>query len=92
MSSFKLFYLFDAVNNEYIGTIDAQESPLEEGIYLKPENCTDVKPLPFAEGYTQIFDGKEWQYKKLKLPRKQMVLLDCKISILAVTIEFKIVF
>lgn len=37
-------YAYDATTKEYLGTTQAQESPLEKGVILMPANSTQVPP------------------------------------------------
>lgn len=52
-------YNYD-VNGIYIGSSDADESPLEPGVFLLPANATDQEPPAVAEGEQAFFDGESW--------------------------------
>lgn len=56
-----IIYRYNEINHEYIGEMQAQESPLEEGVYLFPPHTTTIKPS-FDDGYVSVFDEekKEW--------------------------------
>ena len=56
-----IIYIYNEINHEYIGEMQAQESPLEEGVYLFPPHTTTIKPS-FDDGYVSVFDEekKEW--------------------------------
>ena len=63
-------FTYDNQTKEYIGSERQYIDPLEskkEGrdIYVMTDNTTDVKPLEFKEGFTQIWNGKKWEYKEL---------------------------
>lgn len=55
-------YLFDE-NNLFIGEYDAQESPLEAGIYLTPEKSTAIQPPALAANEFAVFNGNGWDIK-----------------------------
>ena len=57
-------YNYDGISGEYIGTSDARESPLEQGVYLIPANATDKQSLVFKKGYAVCFKEGAWQYVK----------------------------
>ena len=41
--------------------VPRQISPLEEGVWLMPGGCTDVKPPKFnAQTHTREFNGSKW--------------------------------
>jgi len=50
-----IIYIYNEINHEYIGEMQAQESPLEKGVYLFPPHTTTIKPS-FDDGYVSIFD------------------------------------
>ena len=56
-----IIYIYNEINHEYIGEMQAQESPLEKGVYLFPPHTTTIKPS-FDDGYVSVFDEekKEW--------------------------------
>lgn len=45
----------------YIGTTSADESPLEEGVYLLPRGCVETPPPAIPEGKAAHWDGTRWQ-------------------------------
>ena len=59
----KTVYLLDAATAELCGEYQAQESPLEPGKYITPENSTDIKPLTPKVGFAICFINGGWQYK-----------------------------
>lgn len=54
-------YNFSAQTGEYIFTSDADESPLEDDVYLIPANATDIEPPETGNHEIAVFDGNEWQ-------------------------------
>jgi hypothetical protein len=46
----------------FIGEYSCQESPLEPGIYLIPQNATEIPPLPNQDGYYTKFINGAWHY------------------------------
>ena len=65
-------------DGKYIGEELADESPLEEGVFLIPAFATDKPPLPEKEGYEVLFDGGEWVYNIIipPKPNEYSVLVD----------------
>lgn len=59
----KTIYLYDAITKEFISKYDAQESPLEKGVFLTPESSTAITPITSASGKFQYFNGTSWQLK-----------------------------
>lgn len=57
----KIAYLYDPVTRIFSGSTAVQESPLEEGIYLWPPECTEAIPPTPVEGQEAVFDGQEWK-------------------------------
>ena len=53
----KTVYLYDE-NGIYTGTYDAQESPLEPGIYIEPDLSTDIKPSHADKTWPKFVDNK----------------------------------
>lgn len=44
----------------YIGSSDADESPLEPGVFLIPAYATELEPPTCTESEIQIFDENSW--------------------------------
>lgn len=57
----KTFYIFDETTREYLSKYEAQCSPLQPDEFISPTFSTEVEPLSFNEGYSQVFDGSMWQ-------------------------------
>lgn len=65
----KIVYLFDE-NNAFSGVYEAQESPLEEGVYITPVLSTDIEPPSFTEKQTCHFVNGRWvvENKPVEIP------------------------
>lgn len=55
-------YNYDAETKEYIYTGIAQESPLEEGVYLIPPNATELAPPKNKANEVAIFDEEKQKW------------------------------
>lgn len=53
-------YRFHADTGEYAGTADADESPLEPGIFHLPAAATFDAPPPPAAGMARVWNGTAW--------------------------------
>lgn len=53
---------------EYLGSSEADESPLEEGIFLIPAGATDIAPPAPQEGFVVRFAGGAWGYSPIEAP------------------------
>ena len=53
-------YAYDATTKEYLGTTQAQESPLEKGIVLMPSNSTGIQPPALGEKQEAVWNGSGW--------------------------------
>lgn len=56
----KPHYLFDATTGEFNGVYDAQESPLEPGVYIAPTHSTDIAPPTPGVNQVAIFAAGAW--------------------------------
>jgi len=45
----------------FIGAVKAEESPLEEGVYLIPGGCVEIAPPAVPEHKAAWWNGKAWQ-------------------------------
>lgn len=54
-------YNYD-VNGKYTNESIADESPLEEGVFLIPAMATDKQPLLHKDGFDVIWIGTKWEY------------------------------
>lgn len=55
-------------NGEYHGESEANESPLEPGVYLIPARATDQAPMVPAVGNRARFDGAAWVEEAIPVP------------------------
>lgn len=53
-------YAYGATTKEYLGTTQAQESPLETGVVLMPANSTAIQPPAAGEKQKQVWNGSGW--------------------------------
>ncbi len=61
---------FDPVTKEYLGASQADESPLEPGVFLVPAYSTESEPPAVVDGQRAVFDG-EWRVEAI--PKKPAV-------------------
>lgn len=54
-----LIYHYDKDSKIYLGKEEADESPLEPGVFLLPQYTTFIEPT-FKEGYTSIWADGVW--------------------------------
>ena len=47
-------------NGEFIGIGEADESPLEEGVFLIPANATTIEPPALIESKKLVFTSGKW--------------------------------
>lgn len=57
--STKIAYQYDRAGL-YAGTAEADESPMEPGVYLLPARCTLVPPPEAPDGKWPRWNGREW--------------------------------
>lgn len=58
---------YDAFNGQFISETDADESPLEPGVFLIPAFATEIQP-PEQEGYNAHFIDGDWQLVAIPQP------------------------
>jgi hypothetical protein len=56
----KTVYLFNEFTGDYLGTYEAQESPLEPGVYIMPHAATEVAPPAHGIGDKLGWNGIAW--------------------------------
>lgn len=56
----KTVYLYDAVTGAYAGVYEAQESPLEPGVFIEPTCSTSIAPPIAGENQIAIFTNTTW--------------------------------
>lgn len=66
---------YDANNGLLLGESMADQSPLEDGVFLVPANATEIEPLANQEGKTIHFEGGQWVYKDIpvELPKEEPI-------------------
>lgn len=60
-------YNYDPFTKEFLGVSEADESPLEPGIYLIPANATAEEPT-VEEGKKAVFTDNGWVYEDISSP------------------------
>lgn len=67
----KIVYSINPTTKEYSGKYTCQESPLEPGVFLIPQNCVEQEPPACPDGYAMIWTGALWvakpDYRKKKV-------------------------
>jgi hypothetical protein len=53
-------YHYHPEHKHYLGSSDADPSPLEPGVYLIPAHATDTEPPEPQEGKVPLFNGTSW--------------------------------
>lgn len=53
-------YAYGATTKEYLGTTQAQESPLETGVVLMPANSTVIQPPALGEKQVAVWNSHGW--------------------------------
>jgi len=51
---------YDSVTGEYLGSVDAQESPLEPGVFLVPACATQEAPPAVRAGFAVCWRENAW--------------------------------
>lgn len=55
-------YSYDGPSGEFLMEGEADESPLEPGVFLIPANATTVAPPLHKEGFLRVFRNGDWGY------------------------------
>lgn len=61
-------YSYNPDNGVFVGVEAADESPLEEGVYLIPANSTTVAPPEAPLGMQPVWNGNEWSLQQIPEP------------------------
>lgn len=61
-------YHYHSETLEYVGEGQADESPLESGVWLIPAHATKAVPPSPVEGKTRHFEGGAWVYRDVPPP------------------------
>jgi hypothetical protein len=56
----KTVYLYDATTGAYLSTYEAQESPLEPGVFIEPTYSTDGAPPATGANQVAIYSNGGW--------------------------------
>lgn len=51
---------YDSVTGEYLESANAQESPLEPGVFLVPACATVINPPEVQDGFARCWAGEAW--------------------------------
>lgn len=62
-------YQFD-LSGHFVGATVADESPLEEGVFLLPAACTFTPPPEVAEGHIPRWNGHTWDVVPMPPPQQ----------------------
>lgn len=71
----KTVYQFDD-NGYFLYTTEADESPLEPGVFLYPKNTTDIIPPKCNEHQIARWSGKGWLVESIKQPHPADTLVE----------------
>lgn len=66
----KIVYGYDSDSRVYTGPTEADESPLEEGVWLYPAHTTETEPPEFREGFNRVFKEDNWDYEEIVIPEE----------------------
>ena len=62
-------YSYHYQTGEFVGVDDADESPLEPGVFLIPANATAIKPPAEKSGFVRRFVNGSWGYSPIEAPQ-----------------------
>lgn len=57
-------------NNYFVGMTIADESPLEQGVYLIPYGAVDANEPELKDGYLAKWNGNSFDYEPIPIPKK----------------------
>ena len=63
-----LVYNYHPITAEYLGPNEADESPLEPGVFLIPADATTTEPPAQQEGFVRRFTNGAWGYSPIEEP------------------------
>lgn len=63
-------YSYHDLTGEFIGAEDADESPLEPGVFLIPAHSTELEPPPPIEGQLRRYIDGKWGYSPIQKPEQ----------------------
>ncbi len=61
-------YSYNPDTGAFVGQETADESPLEEGVYLIPANATTIAPPEAPLGVQPVWNGNEWTLQQIPEP------------------------
>lgn len=65
-----IIYHYHPDTGALLGSREADESPLEPGVFLMPAFSTDVTPPAPVDGKYRIFSGESWSYADIPNPEE----------------------
>ena len=66
-----IVYNYD-YKGRFLGYEEADESPLEPGVYLIPGQATNIEPPIFEKGFMAVFSGDAWKIEDISLESTEM--------------------
>lgn len=82
---------YNAQNGEYLGEGQADESPLEPGVFLVPAHATKTAPPAAVAGKVRAFEGGAWVQRNIPAPPvKTQAELDAEATAAAKASEMQI--
>lgn len=64
-------YHYHPESGEYLGSGEADPSPLEPGEWLYPAHSTDIAPPAEQAGFVRVWDGFAWQQQAIPEPEPE---------------------
>jgi hypothetical protein len=61
-------YNYHPVTGGFLGASEADESPLEPGVFLVPAYATEKEPPAAPEGKQAVWSGEEWTLQDIPVP------------------------
>lgn len=64
----KRIFNFNPDTGEFVSESEADESPLEPGVFLIPANATDIEPPSYGPGQRAVFADGKWSIETIDVP------------------------
>lgn len=64
-------YRYHPKTGQYLGSGEADPSPLEPGVWLYPAHSTDIAPPAEQAGFVRVWDGGQWQQQAIPGPEPE---------------------